>query len=172
MVNACPMCLEGEETFAHLLLNCKISLSLKRYVIAWFRCNWILPQNIQTHFETWRVPLGSPRGWDYGTPLLSPFYGLFGRRGTLDALLEKALIYKPWPRNWSLSSRMAMPQFHGFLVDQIMLRRREVAFSITDSWFLSLLFGCHALWVLGLPFSVSIQVLYSVLVSFWGLKVC
>ena len=62
MVNACPMCLEDEETVDHLLLRCIYAVKIWNSVIGWFGCKWVLPKLLQHLFEAWKSPTGSLRG--------------------------------------------------------------------------------------------------------------
>ena len=62
IVNACPMCLEEEETVDHLLLSCKCAIKIWNSVISWFGCKWALPELLQQLFEAWKPPIGSKKG--------------------------------------------------------------------------------------------------------------
>ena len=61
-VNACPMCLEDEETIDHLALTCNSAAKIWNIVISWFGCSWVFPKNIQDLFMAWKSPLQSHKG--------------------------------------------------------------------------------------------------------------
>ena len=50
LVNACPMCLEEEETVDHLTLNCRVANMIWNSVLGWFSCSWAFPRSIQDLF--------------------------------------------------------------------------------------------------------------------------
>lgn len=59
LVNACPLCLEGEETVDHLLRNCKVVQGLWHEVLSWFDCCCTHPSSILGLFEAWHLEVGS-----------------------------------------------------------------------------------------------------------------
>lgn len=59
VVNACPMCLVGEESIDHLLLNCRIAQCLWRAILGWFHYSGPLPRSLLALFEYWRLGVGS-----------------------------------------------------------------------------------------------------------------
>ena len=93
MVNACPMCLEDEENADHLLLRCRCAVKIWNIVISWFGGNWVLPRSIQHHFEAWKTLVGSLKGKERNCGSCRSFqlFGIYGRRGTLDALKGQKL---------------------------------------------------------------------------------
>eukprot|EP00268_Persea_americana_P056875 TRINITY_DN6763_c1_g1_i3.p1 TRINITY_DN6763_c1_g1~~TRINITY_DN6763_c1_g1_i3.p1 ORF type:complete len:114 (-),score=14.00 TRINITY_DN6763_c1_g1_i3:334-675(-) len=62
IVNACPMCLVGEESIDHLLLNCPIAQYLWRMVLGWFHVSTPIPHSFLVLFEFWRLGVGFRRG--------------------------------------------------------------------------------------------------------------
>ena len=58
VVNACPMCLEDEETIDHLLLRCNGAVKIWNTVISWFGCNWVFPNQIQNLFMAGQIIQG------------------------------------------------------------------------------------------------------------------
>ena len=62
IVNACPMCLAGEESIDHLLLNCSIAQYLWRMVLGWFYVSTSIPHSLLVLFEFWRLGVGFKKG--------------------------------------------------------------------------------------------------------------
>ena len=62
VVNACPMCLEDEESIDHLLLWCNSAVKIQNTVISWFGCSWVLPKQIEDLFMAWKSPIRSNKG--------------------------------------------------------------------------------------------------------------
>ena len=64
IVNACPMCLVGEEPVDHLMIYCSIAHHLWMSIFTWFHVHVSgpLPNSLPSLFEFWRLGAGSKRG--------------------------------------------------------------------------------------------------------------
>ena len=62
VVNACPMCLRGEESADHLMVTCKTAHYVWRSVIGWFDCCWVFPNSLPELFQAWKALIRAPRG--------------------------------------------------------------------------------------------------------------
>ena len=62
MVNACAMCLVDEENVDHLLVNCRVAMTIWRSVMKRFNYSWVFPRSISQLFEAWKMTVGSWRG--------------------------------------------------------------------------------------------------------------
>lgn len=59
VVNACIMCLVGEESIFHLLLDRRSAQCLWRVILGWFQFWGPLPNSILALFKNWRLGVGS-----------------------------------------------------------------------------------------------------------------
>lgn len=55
LVNACPMCLEDQETDDHILLRCRVAHALWSLVLTWFECHWTFPRSAGQLFQAWHL---------------------------------------------------------------------------------------------------------------------
>lgn len=62
VVNACTLSLANEETVDHLLLNCRVAYALRRSVLSWFKCSWVLYRSVKDLSESCLLLSFSVRG--------------------------------------------------------------------------------------------------------------
>lgn len=62
IVNACPMCLEDDESVDHLLIRCKAAREVWSHVLRWFDCSLVFPTTVFEAFDSLHLNLLSARG--------------------------------------------------------------------------------------------------------------
>lgn len=133
VVNACPMCLAGEETLDHLLLSCKVAQALWRSVlIRLFGCSWVLHRHHRELFKEWYLLPGSVKGrimwrssflviiWTIWREWNSRCFD--NKHSDIGALCDKVkFLVAAWV--------IILPQFRGSSMDMITHNCKEVAFA-------------------------------------------
>lgn len=99
IVNACPLCLQAEESVDHRLLNCKLAQRMWVAVRQAFGYHWVMPKRILDLFLVWNLDAVSRRGlimWKFS--FLAVFWSLWkemklqcfeGRSSHWQALVDK-----------------------------------------------------------------------------------
>ena len=130
LVNACPMCLEDEETIDHLLLRCNSATKIWNNIISWFGCSWVFPKNIQDLFMAWKSPQRSHQGKEmWNLSFLAVIWHIWRERNA--RCFEGAATngepiggkIKFYVAQWVLIN----PMFRDYSVDQIMFNWKDVA---------------------------------------------
>ena len=132
VVNACPMCLAGEESIDHLLLNCSIAQHLWRSVLGWFHVYTPIPHSLLSLLAFWTLGVESKRERIMrSVSFLATIWSIWKERnfvcyegGSTDVniLVEKV---KYLVALWVSSN----PLFKGISVNSIIHNWKEVAFS-------------------------------------------
>lgn len=130
IVNACPSCFQAKETVDHLLLNCKIVLSMWEAFLQAFGCRWVMLNRFFDLFLQWRWGASPGRGrimwycsfsaiiWSLWMEKNERCFG--GRSSHLQALVDK-------PRFLVASWVLILPYFRGSSYDFILFNWKEVA---------------------------------------------
>ena len=62
IVNACPMCLQDEETAHHLLIHCQSACKIWNFVLNCFDMIWFMPGSVEDLFLQWHLGSKDWRG--------------------------------------------------------------------------------------------------------------
>ena len=128
LVNACPMCLEEEETVDHLTLNCRVANMIWNSVLGWFSYSWAFPRPIQDLIKSWKSPISHPRGKEmWNVAFLAVIWTLWKERSArCFEGVEKRCEFLWEKIKFSVASWVSInPIFQDSSVDQIMRNWKE-----------------------------------------------
>lgn len=116
--NACPLCLDAEETVDHILLNCWMTLKVWNSIISRFGYIWVMPRSIRELYEEWRFYTGSPpqKVKSCGDCPSLPSNGRSEMKGIVDVL--KGFLLMP-------TKLLKGPDFSSLSMDMIIINWKE-----------------------------------------------
>ena len=132
LVNACPLCLQDEESVEHLLLKCSFTHRVWTTVLDSFGCRWVLPNSLLALFEAWINPPVAPRGkemWNWS--FVAVIWTVWKERNSrcFEGIASSANSVSD-KTNLSVAFWVSTnPLFHGLSLEQIMLNCKDVAVS-------------------------------------------
>lgn len=125
IVSAYPVCLAGEETVDHLMLNCWVAQQVWRSVLWWFGCGWVLPYTLGHLFEAWKMGVGTVV-WKLS--FLAVIWSIW--KGFIGILKARSKVSQVAPLIGKVKSTVALTrsvlsQFRDISIDSIMCNWAE-----------------------------------------------